>query len=416
MLKLSAAIIFLFFSIISNAQYKWTGKVYTDPDIIPISRLSDEPFAFKGFKDKVRIYEKLTNENAAEFVIKELDLKTFSILRTDTIGFSTANFQFWDICTAKKWDVIVGLHRLLIYDRLAKDFKQYSSDTFNFSHGVLINDSTVLLSRLYNYHPLDGFSGLQLHIFNLNQNKIVKSQRYQVPGVGLGPMLTSLVFANKKNIFYLAPLTGELFVYDLQLALVKRTSVPVHFSNYSANAQWQKKIDSTIYSDWNFRHHLYYKIGEDSFRKNDALLHTYVDSREFLNEIMNTARSSHDYIEKIIPYTDSIFIITVCKANYNFKYRDLYFYNVNTNKVIDFKEKWLCSKNDPVTKFEDFFSVDVIFDSQVSPYFYNNKVYTFSTNNYMLYRSAPLDTLKKVMYKDALKNNYKWHLSEYQLQ
>jgi len=401
--------------------YSWTGKCFKDSTIT-----IEEPhkYYYKGYEDHIRVYIRLSADSKCSLIIKDINLHTLTCEKTDSICDDTCNFFYHDFIPTTNYDIIIGNNRLYIHDRQTQ--KNFFVDNNRaaslnnttqcyYNKGYLVNDSVACLYNIYSYHPFDGFPGLHLNLYNLHQKKFIKDTEYVFPGVALSPMINKWAYANDRNIFVVTPLTGILYKYNFELKLIDSIRIPIKWLSYEKNVAYQNHMDTLVYKDWDILHNVYMKYGHDSGLKRPELINSKVQTKDFISDVINNTRSNYEYIEKLVPYNDSIIIITMSKPGYALNYRDLLFYNINTNSIITEKIKWSCSGQDTLTKFEDFFSIGISNSEPNTPYFYGKQIFSPTPYNPLLYKNGSADSLKRNIFHDELKNKYQWYLLEYQL-
>lgn len=408
-MRLTLLTVLVLLSQVCFGQYKYVNKLYVDDFTYPKNFPPYGRVKFKGIGEKVRMYTMLDSST----IIKEIQLNNLTVVRIDTVNEDISQTNVTDIAVTPKYDVLVGLGRLNIYNRQTHQFNYIKYDTVEFRHAYAINDSVLLLYYIGNLHPMDGFSGAQFHLYNLNSKRIIKTRKYTAPGTSISHMTVNWFYTDRKKIYEISPFTGEMKCYNMNLELENKYQIPYAWKNIDLNKKFQDSIDNYVNSEWTSMHERIVKLGKDSVRRNRQLISSPVYAKEFVVDVSKRVRSDFEFMEKIIPFNDSVFIITVSQPGYEFDYRDLVFYNFKTNKCINKISKWRCSPADTVKSFEDFFVVDVINDSPVAPYFDNGKIYFPTIYNVNLFVAAPSDTLRKRLFLDSKKNSFHWKLLEY---
>lgn len=398
-------------------NYTATGSYFLDNGQVKVEELNK--YFWKGNKDVFRLYHMITDSVSVVTIVKDIDLNTMAVVRTDTITDVGVNFFHRDIIVHKDYDIILGNSRMYIYNRkkrkgVYKDFNQYGGQNFFFDKGYVVNDSLILLYDIYDFHPFSGLPGIYLNAFNVNTGEFVLHKKAKFPGVGLSYMAVNWGWFNKANFYAVSPMSGILYKYNMSLELTDSVKMPIKWSDYSKNIQFQKALDERIANNYNKLYGILLKYGLDSIDKNPALGASDMNTKEYISNLIDTVRTHYEYIEKILPYNDSVFIITVCRGGDYLKYRDVYFYNVVTNKVIKEKERWLCSRKDNLERFEDFFVIDVICSEDCAPCFYEGHAYKPTFYNQTLYHNGTKNELEKTIHKDITQNQYQWRLLEYE--
>lgn len=410
MAKILYLVLFLFVSGNVFGQYKYTGKHYTSGSTIAADEIPYLKTSFKNYGHGFRIYRKLDRK----LVITDIDF-LFRARQEDTIevpdDFSMHSTT--DCAPTQTYDVLLGPDRLLTFNRRTKEVYFAHNDTLNFRNVLPINDSTVLLYVYANYHPGDGFSGLQMHLLDLARIKIINTYTSRIKGIALSHMTVNWAVTAGPYIYSVSPLSGELTTYDRHFKIVDKKLLPIPWANYSGNLKYEAYTDSVVYTEYDRLKKIYDALGRDSVRKNRSLIRSELYSKDFFANTSQTVRKDYEFIEKAIPFSDSIIILTLSRPGYALKYRDVLFYNTRSAKIVRSIPKWSCAKKDTLSRFEDFFNVDVINDAHAAPVFVKDKVYYSTVYNIDLYQNGNADTVKKAMIKDVNKNNYTWRLLEY---
>lgn len=401
----------LFFYLNSKGQFTHTSKVYTDDAIYKKGIYPFEVIGFMGFDNCMRTYNNIDSES---LVIKTIDLISFRLLNVDTIRDKRTDFGYEMFIPSSKRDVIIGYKRLLVYNRIDKTIYRQDFDSVKFTAGYQLNDSIIVLSIIYSYHPGDGVSGINLATFNLNNHRIENIKRAFFPGTAMSHMGINWTFSSKDYFYAVTPMSGKIYKYDLKLNLMDSSDIPIAWSNKKSNVAFEKKADGILLRDWNRINNLYKKLGRDSINNNRSLISSDVFGKDFMSYVSDTVRAHYEYIEKVVPYNDSEVILSICKPDYHSQYRDILIYNFKENVIKKRYDKWQTYRKDTVNRFEDYFFASVIFNRKCPPYFHNNRVYTCTLYNPALYTTGSKDSLDVTIANDIKKNGYKWHLLEFQ--
>jgi len=393
--------------------YHWSGKMFESDFYIknPLTSVHGK-ISYKGIGNQMRLYEKLKKDDQNILVIQTLDLQKNSIIENDTIYNIDTTLSYDTFIPGKNTDAIICSNnslrypKLIIYNRVNKQNNIYHFDSIRFSEGCQVNDSIFCLYDIYNYHPADGFSGLNMALFNINQKKITEINRSRFRGIGLGYMNTNFVYCNDSNIYVATPMSGILYKYNLHLDKIDSVIIPINWSHPAANIAYEQYLDSTIYTEYDKMQAL---LSSGKQPTNNIYRSDFV--RSYSDEI----HKNYEYIEKLMPYNDSVIIISVNRPQYENTKRDILFYNMHSNKISS-KNEWPCTVKKELNKFEDYFAINVILSSSYAPYFHNNKIYYGSFANPVLYaNSVNSDLIAKSILKDGMSNGCRLRILEYNL-
>ncbi len=411
-MKLTALIISILLTLFSThssrGQYVWSKKMYTDDMLFWQNNEISGKIGYKGLRKEVRLFQNIRTDNSDVLIVKTIGLNNLRQSRIDTLRDSITSETFGNFIVGDSFDIIFYEKKMLVYQRSSGRHSLYGDDNFVYNNGYLINDSLVCLYRVYNYHPADGFSGLHLAIFNLNKMEFVTTKKINFSGIGLSNMNANWVYANSEYIYIVSPMTGILHKYDKTLTIIDTIIMPINWSNIDKNVAFQYKIDSTISSEYNRL--------KDTYAMTGKWVRNYVYNSDFIHKTIDDIRAHYEYIEKMMPYNDSVVLLVFYKPNYNFEKRDLIYYNINSNVVVHSDSEWQCSAKTIINDFEDYFTVNIFVSPNNFPYFFNGKVYYPTFANPNLYKNdKSLDILINKIMGDGKQNGHKWRLLEYNL-
>ncbi|MCJ8208087.1 hypothetical protein MUY27_00110 [Mucilaginibacter sp. RS28] len=397
-------------------QYKWDGKMYLDKTIIGADERPHQKIGLKGFGDKMRLYIKQKTGDKKQIIIEELNLNNFTVCKTDSIAFDWDEMPYTNYVALDQKDFLISFGRLQAYDRRNGKYASIDLDTINYNDGCKINDSLILLGSTSSYHPADGFAGLNMTSFNSKTMKVVKTRQYQFEGIGLAHMGVNWFTGAGGHIYAITPMSGIVYEFDANLELVGKKNAPIPWTNATENIKFEHKLDVLIYNEWHRLRNLYAKYGKDSIHKNRALATSEYYSKNYDAFVSDTVRKAFEYVEKMLPYNDSMVVISFCRKGYAFKYRDVFLYNVRSNQITKQMPTWSITKKDTCNQFEDYFPIYISNDLNIAPYFKGDKIYYYTVYNPQLFTPGLKKELDKINAEDISKNNYQWHLLEYRLQ
>lgn len=396
-----------------HAQYSLTGKQYVDSTKITPMEIGQN--YYKGFGNTIRVYQQISDSILPKISVTDVNIMTWAVAYKNIIADVRTAFPYADLAVSKRYDILIGYNHLFVHDRLTNEnhFRDFYTDTVKYHSGFILNDSLLYLSSIYNYHPLNAFPGAHMAIFNLRTNRFTKSIAIPFQGILLSHMINSWDLVQHEQIYLVHPLSGKLSRYNKNLEFIDSFHLDIPWQNKPKNLAYQNRTDSFVYRLYANLSQSMRLYGPDSIRNNRKLDPWHGLSGEFMDSVTRTARNHHEYIEKILAINDSTLLVSVCRPGYQLNFRDIYWYNISTRKVIAKNEHWTCSKQDSLSKPEDFFVVDPINSKPFMPYFYGNKIYSRAFYNPALFKSGPKREQSEIFYNDILKHNYRWRILEY---
>jgi len=400
----------------AGAQYRYSRVVYTDSTKISSKIDPYENVSYRLTPEYLRVYTRIKHDSISKIIIKDIDRISFRVRRLDTISDYISPVKICDVVNNWSYDVFISYGRIMVYNRNKNTtwYRQYIlGDRHEFKYAEQLNDSLLVLSTAYDYHPRDGYTGLNIHIFNLNSLSIERTRQLRVPGVAMGFMIGSWITSLKDRIFVLSPLSATLTELDKNLSIIGVKKLTTLGFDIEKNKAFETRLDSISYADWDTLYNRNVTTYPDRF--NESSLKLASQGKEFLMTVGTEVRRDYDRVEQLLHYTDSVFIISIARKGSKFDKRDLYFYNAFTNKV---ERKILdCQSNrlDTLQVITDYFPI-VLTDYKANlPTFTGNRIYQYSFNDPALFKTGSRDSLDRVYLKDTRKNNYTWRLLEYTL-
>jgi hypothetical protein len=400
----------------AGAQYRYSRVVYTDSTKISSKIDPYENVSYRLTPEYLRVYTRIKRDSFSKIIIKDIDRVSFRVRRTDTIPDYISPLKITDVVSSRNYDVLTSHSRIMVYDRSRNTVwhRQYIlGDRHDFSHAEQLNDSLLLLATVSDYHPRDGYAGLNIHVFNLNSLSIERTRELRVPGAAMGFMIGSWITSLKDRIFVMSPLSATLMELDKNLSIVGFKSLTALGFDIEKNKAFESRLDSISYADWDTLYDRNVTTYPDRF--NDASLKLASKGKEFLMSVSTEARRDYDRVEQLLHYTDSVFIISIARKGSKFDKRDLYFYNAFTGKVERKIPDCQSNRLDTLQVITDYFPI-VLTDYQANlPTFTGNRIYQYSFNDPALFKTGSRDSLDRAYLKDTRKNNYTWRLLEYTL-
>lgn len=239
---------------------------------------------------------------------------------------------------------------------------------YDFSKIEILNDSLVLLHNIYPFHPADGLAKAQLYIFNVRSNQITHKKHIDFEGISFANIVHEWVYVNNGNVYVVMPFSGGIKKYDAALNLIEQKDLTL------PSIEFHKSKEFANYWD-----HLLYDVIDLYYQNENNDLYAFF-SKESIQERMTQLREQHIYIEKIMPYDEHTFILSLYQpATYQKELRDLFFIDHKTLEVKHVIEDWraMAPINEQVlNQVEDYFTIDLGNSRLVQPFFYKDKVYT----------------------------------------
>jgi len=284
-----------------------------------------------------------------------------------------------------------------------------------------INDSLILLYSLYPYHPADGNPKLNLITYNYQKGKIENERLDLFEGISLGNIVNQWVSVINNRIYTITPLTGKLSVYDLNLFKINQENINLPELNIPENKQFITQLDSVFY-DSHIQFEKYKASHSDATTFSDLgnrkLVFNFFTKSKMGNKIENL-RTNYCYIEKILPYNDTMAVLSIYKAGTNGDKRKVMFLNIKTFQIEDSIRNWICFqtvKDKPMENIEEYLTVDLGNSPIVQPFFFGGKVYAELITPTQLYRKGmTYKEMQKKIFEWQKKNPLQWQIGVFQL-
>jgi hypothetical protein len=400
----------------AGAQYRFSRVVYTDSTKISSKVDPYENVSYRLTPEYFRVYTRVKHDSLSKIIIKDIDRVSFRVRRIDTISDHISPVKICDVVSDQNYDVFISYGRIMVYNRNTNAVwqRQYIlGDRHEFKYAEQLDDSLLALSTVYDYHPRDGYTGLSIHIFNLNSLSIERSRELRVPGVAFGFMIGCWITSLKDRIFILSPLSATLTELDKNLSIVGVKKLTTLGFDIEKNNTFESRLDSISYADWDTLYNRNVTTYPDRF--NESSLKLASQSKEFMMTVGTEVRRDYDRVEQLLPYTDSVFIISIARKGSKFDKRDLYFYNAFTGKVDRKIADFQSNRLDTLQVTPDYFPIVLTDYKPNLPTFIGNRIYQYAVNDPALFKPGSRDSLDRVYLKDTRKNNYTWRLLEYTL-
>ena len=398
LVKNALFIIFLFLYNLSYSQYKFNRTIISMPSFSGFENSSISNVAFDGYDSHIFLMKR---ENT-EIDLYNIDIDNNSILSHAKLN-NVPSFLLRDMSANNNNLLLIGNNKVLNFNTHTNSFtfSKYldSSRKVYFDKGMNINDTLFILGGICQFHPLDGKSGLYLNVYNGLKNEVIKSKRFDFPGLLLSSMSLNLITVCGETIFVFTPISKYIYVFNLNLDIVDKYKLDI-FSNHESNDNFEFRLDSLMNKEDDF-------IRET--KKNNSIIYT----KDFLSNTIDSVRKNMTFIEKVFSVNDSLIALVISKPDYEFKYRDLLFYNPITKKKVKEIIKWNCAGEENLNNFEDYFSVAIFNDECLAPYFFRDKIYNWTNLPIKLYEKTNKSNLNLKMFNYIKDNGYTWSFLEY---
>ncbi len=398
----------------TNAQhYKMIESVNTDLVISKNVDLYDIHYKFYNkylFLFQVKRFE----QDSSNVTVTVLDITSGKIIDTDTIPKLHPEFRITDLLVTNECILIVSDDTYII-KRGHSIFTYNNIEKKRFQYCRLLSNNSVLLYLIYNFHPADGIAGLHMYTLNLENNIITNGDIKEFNPVILSVLNSNWLATHRNNIMVVSPLIGTLAFFDSAFEnTILYDSINVFSpAELARNIKINHYLDS-LFIEENGRLCSKIKTSNKGELKKPLNLQSIIYTKDYVWKIVDTIRKNYSFIERIFNINDSIIATTVSRPGYNYIYRDLYYYNINTKTIVSVFNKWLCLPTDKINSAEDFFTINIILGATRNPYFKNNnEVYFVSMYNPDLLINGLKDEVTKLYLKDINQNNYRINILRY---
>lgn len=272
-----------------------------------------------------------------------------------------------------------------------------------YSRFEVLNDSLLLLYSIYNYHPLDGFSGLEFQTINyLNGERIMRVQN-RFSGIFLSHLSVDWLKYCNGYIYVAEPFSGMIKVYDLDLKLVDSLTSEKIFKPAIKSIYFQKEIDSLISFE---RKRMLSVYNSDSTN----VPNSFIYNKSFIKRISDTVRKTYSYVEKLINVDDSLLALIIYRPGYNFNYRDFVIFSPKTGFVIRKFIKWQSTSLNYINNIEDIVTVDLSYSRGEVPVFKYGKIYVPMVFPLSKFRKGNLEDLQEIKLNYNINYGEPWQI------
>jgi hypothetical protein len=271
-------------------------------------------------------------------------------------------------------------------------FSQYVSTTFSddsmvispektnqyrksrrYDRATFLDDSTVLLYTIYNYHPADGIPGLYLYVLDLKTNTITTEKYYKFSGVALSHLYHKWVHVVGEYIYIINPLTANLTIYDRFLNVRGQLSTEALEGNILKKQQAiQVQYDEIVLSE----HRRYEIMLADSAAKR-ATFDSRVYKKEFISNTIKRSRDSLEFVENIFSFGTKSLAIVINQPQDDKNKLLVEIDPVSGKRLCS--RKWRVAPQDTIKSKNDLYVVDISPNTGSDPHLRNGNLYFHSS-------------------------------------
>jgi hypothetical protein len=418
-------IIFAIFFFKAQAQpYHITKEISTGEWIKPGDDILK--ISFKVYRDTL-FQTRVINKDNEKYNLKltSFNLESGQKINCDTILGLPNSFNIEDF-TFNKGKVLITAYNKFIcfnFNNMSAGLFSYpenledKKEPCRFSNCHYINDSLILLSIIYDYHPVDARGGVYLRMFNVNSKQFGNCKFIKIPGIAVSHMFGNWVTVIKEHIYISLPLTGKLYVLDKEFKEVDSVSLPIfNVAEYAENIQYQSYLDFVIDSETTRILNITSKYPPDSVKLHRSEYTSAIYGKDFFSNTIRDTRQKHTYIENVIPVDDSLIYFSVSQPGYATKFRDIFIYDPTKKKIVKKYPHFQCNHSDSLTKPEDFFTINFAIGRLCYPYIHNGYVYSPSLHSLSSFQTGKFDDLSLKLFNATKQAGYKWTIYKYILE
>lgn len=420
-IKVWASLLIFFLSIHTKAQYKYEKSIYNYPYNISYTENPSNKMAIKGEGRFIYIYEKTPVKDSLSIRVLKLDIEKEQLTDSFYLPKIPESFFMKDIIPGNDAEhtFIVGGMGVYSFSGNKSEIDTgsypYTKQYRGIKNIAKINDSLALIFENYCFHPTDGPCGLHLHIYNTYTQSFQRSKIIKFPCVSCGSISTVWATATKKNIYAFAGMSDRVFKYDLNLDLVTEYSIGIFDSlEVRKGKQYERESDSIMYGEWVEMKNYIELRKKDTSDKNWSLSSS-VFSKDFVVDAIAKVRGNYTFFTKLIKFSPNEALLMISRPGYEYDFVDVYWYNLEENKISRKIEKWSMKRWDSLERLEDYFALFLTSDPPWAPYFYKGKFYSISRYDPALFEKGTKEHLEEKLFKYTKENGYKWQISRYSL-
>ncbi|MEZ5017068.1 MAG: hypothetical protein R2800_08435 [Flavipsychrobacter sp.] len=399
-------IVLLGYSALAHADNKNYELREATPTNVKISKDVDLfNVAYKYWQNWLYVFVKEKKEKSAFINIYKINAKTGMLDSRDTVKVSEEYFSIGDILIDDNYILLTSADEyVLVKDRKStySNFNELKEKqgALNYKHAEKLNDSLVLLYRIYNFHPNDGNSGLHLTLFNVNTQKVEKTRLIDFPSIILSHMNKRWLTVSGDKILYVTPLTGKLYAYDFNLNFVSVKELKLNKQDFLRNDVLEKTYDS-LHS------------AETYMLRNKIKLESPIYTKDFIGTVINDVRSKEMFIEKIFPIDNSVIGISISNPKTSKHYRDVYVYDVKRDKLVSKNTDWLSWRQDKVSSHNDYYPISINSSPVYAPFFHKRNIYSCTLFYTKTITPSSSDEISMRILKDINENDYQVTILKY---
>lgn len=297
--------------------------------------------------------------------------------------------------------------------------KEYKDHKFEFEKGYALSSGNLLLYKCYGFHPADGGAGLFLNIYNPKSRKVTIAKTIPWEGVAVSKMTKEWVCAQGDEIIAVKPFADKVYTFNdklelvdsFELNLLRTKQAGIRLIQYLEDTTLKERLRLQAVINRMGRKNLL-KRGGDSLQSP-----VYSNPKDFFQYFSDTIRKSVDYIEKLFPVGPNKYALTINRAGYGLKYRDLYFIDTKHKQVTQGYERWQCRPLDTLRKPEDYFVADLINEKNLRAAFVDERTFVHPVRHPIEeFKPGPKEEMDALIYKSVKKRGLQWELYLYEIE
>lgn len=421
----------------SKAQYEFSTQINE-----PVLKISKEELfdAAKGNVtyqiegDTLQVLSLKSFLNYSTIELKLFNLKTEIFEKTYTYHFDESidriNSFYYDEKQSKLY--LLSSQFLIVFKNNKIDSLEIIDLKDSYTHMDKLNNE-LLFYFANPGHPFDVKHEIYFLKYNLSQGTLSDIKHLPLETLVFGNALNRWVRVMNDEIYIVSAFSGVISILDENFNLKRSFTIQLEGLNnthmmgflYASNEVLSKETERLLKEDA----YLKTKYGENYFYQEEQMMKDRKMLRDIEKRIvsdyfsksgvdkrMQALQSNHQYIEKLIPYNDSTFIISVWKPENGWMFRDLYFIN-NQNGLIE-KEilNWGNQPNpnlETYQKVEEFFIVPIAYSRYQEAVFYKNEVWVEQLYPLEIFKEGNKKELDQKVYLWNRKNGKQWFMSKY---
>lgn len=420
-------ILFILFLVFSTnrlcAQYALVDNITTKDTIPPTDDIFTIGYEIVG---DTMFQVRNTNSNGiSNLIVTSYNIESGKIITKDTISGLSLSYVPRDITFNSEYIFFTDYSDFVHYrigDISTIKISKKKYDVTNtlerprYRNCQFLNDSIVLLSIVYNFHPISSYPGLHLSLYNVKTGQFVKTIHKSFRGVGIAHISRNWVSVLNDRICVVTPLSGLLYEYDFDLNLLKESQLNLFDkANANKNITFEKHIDSLFQSESARLNKIVQKYPIDKDYTHADKYRSYIHSKTYIRKIIDTVSRYFTYIERTFKVDDTTLGISISnKQNLN-DIREFILYDVKNSIVQKKVTNWHYLPSSTFSKLEDMFPIDITRETNFTLFFDKQYIYTGSIYPPYLYADGTYKEVTEKVFKHIQKNGYVWTILKYKL-